>query len=245
MEYQKSQDKSDGMTETKDNEELYNIHWDFPALIKRSWSHIAKFALDLPSSEEERPVSSPATLSTQKHSVPVSPAVPVVPTETTTLLDMAAVRRQHKVGVSRQDSRLSVKSLIESIENATKQAKAGPGSRSSSTSSLSSIASGAPPTPTSPRRRLASETPLRDQQQTTNTAANKIQPLRKNTLSEKPSSQDEEVSAPNPVSILANKTMDFVRRNSYGDLSERKDPLSGLVKNGGSKRNALLEMVPE
>ncbi|KAJ9594516.1 hypothetical protein L9F63_014053, partial [Diploptera punctata] len=178
---------------------------------------------------------------TQKHSVPVSPAVPVVPTETTTLLDMAAVRRQHKVGVSRQDSRLSVKSLIESIENATKQAKAGPGSRSSSTSSLSSIASGAPPTPTSPRRRLASETPLRDQQQTTNTAANKIQPLRKNTLSEKPSSQDEEVSAPNPVSILANKTMDFVRRNSYGDLSERKDPLSGLVKNGGSKRNALLK----
>jgi hypothetical protein len=38
---------------------------------------------------------------------------------------MAAVRRQHKAGISRQDSRLSVKSLIESIENATKQAKAG------------------------------------------------------------------------------------------------------------------------
>ena len=36
---------------------------------------------------------------------------------------------------------------------------------------------------------------------------------------DKPSSQDEEVSAPNPVSILTNKTMDFVRRNSYGDLS--------------------------
>lgn len=51
-----------------------------------------------------------------------------------------AVRRQ-KVGLARQDSRLSVKSLIESIENATKQAKAGPGSRSSSTSSLNSIAS--------------------------------------------------------------------------------------------------------
>jgi hypothetical protein len=39
--------------------------------------------------------------------------------------EMAAVRRQHKAGISRQDSRLSVKSLIESIENATKQAKAG------------------------------------------------------------------------------------------------------------------------
>ena len=75
----------------------------------------------------------------------------------------------------------------------------GPGSRSSSTSSLSSIASGAPPTPTSPRRRLASEpqdsttkTPLRDQQQANNqvnsgtisssSAANKLQPLRKNAL---------------------------------------------------------------
>ena len=75
----------------------------------------------------------------------------------------------------------------------------GPGSRSSSTSSLSSIASGAPPTPTSPRRRLASEpldnttkTPLRDQQQANNqvnsgtisssSAANKLQPLRKNGL---------------------------------------------------------------
>lgn len=33
--------------------------------------------------------------------------------------------RRTKQGISRQDSRLSVKSLIESIENATKQAKAG------------------------------------------------------------------------------------------------------------------------
>lgn len=53
---------------------------------------------------------------------------------------------------------------------------------------------------------------------------------------------------------------DYVRRNSYGDISklpsssiffafwtwnhfsgERKDPLNALVKNGGSKRNALLK----
>ncbi|XP_013167613.1 PREDICTED: cytospin-A-like [Papilio xuthus] len=34
----------------------------------------------------------------------------------------------------------------------------------------------------------------------------------------------------------------FVRRNSYGDICERKDPLNALqVKNGGSKRNALLK----
>lgn len=55
-----------------------------------------------------------------------------------------------------------------------------------------------------------------------------------------------------------NHKHDYVRRNSYGDISkyflsfgcwdtkflilgERKDPLNALVKNGGSKRNALLK----
>lgn len=69
-----------------------------------------------------------------------------VPTDTqqsvlTSVQQEIAVRRQQKASLARQDSRLSVKSLIESIENATKQAKAGPGSRSSSTSSLNSITS--------------------------------------------------------------------------------------------------------
>ncbi|KAJ8964387.1 hypothetical protein NQ314_004956, partial [Rhamnusium bicolor] len=40
---------------------------------------------------------------------------------------------------------------------------------------------------------------------------------------------------------IMQKSIDFSRRNSYSDLSERKDPLNGLVKNGGSKRNALLK----
>ncbi|KOB76951.1 putative paramyosin, partial [Operophtera brumata] len=42
---------------------------------------------------------------------------------------------------------------------------------------------------------------------------------------------------------LQQKAMEsFVRRNSYGDICERKDPLNALqVKNGGSKRNALLK----
>lgn len=62
---------------------------------------------------------------------------------------------------------------------------------------------------------------------------------------------------------ILQKGIDFSRRNSYSDLSkfvafipkpytflicfvfspagERKDPLNGLVKNGGSKRNALLK----
>lgn len=74
-----------------------------------------------------------SVVASQKHP-PVATSGPPVPTQfpdssssllTSVQQEMAAVRRQHKAGVSRQDSRLSVKSLIESIENATKQAKAG------------------------------------------------------------------------------------------------------------------------
>ena len=37
------------------------------------------------------------------------------------------------------------------------------------------------------------------------------------------------------------KAIDFVRRSSVTDLIDRKDPLCGLIKNGGSRRNALLK----
>ncbi|XP_052125876.1 uncharacterized protein LOC113217371 isoform X3 [Frankliniella occidentalis] len=224
------------------------------------------------------------------------------------VLNEIATARRNKPGISRQDSRLSVKSLIESIENATKQAKTskGPGgSRSSSTSSLSSIASDvraasvavgaanlSPSTPSSPLRHLTladSEPlfkgPLRDQQSNNQNNNNQLhnnnnnnmhsnnrlvqQQSRKNVLSDngKANSLDSlkanskacedvtQVSQPplalaslahhpgltTPVSILASKSMDYTRRNSCGDLSERKDPLAPLVKNGGSKRNALLK----
>ncbi|EAT41174.1 AAEL007151-PA [Aedes aegypti] len=50
-----------------------------------------------------------------------------------------AVRRQQKSAIQRQDSRLSVKSLIESIENSAKQAKVTAESRCSSSSSINSI----------------------------------------------------------------------------------------------------------
>lgn len=43
------------------------------------------------------------------------------------MLSEIATARRNKPGISRQDSRLSVKSLIESIENATKQAKTSKG----------------------------------------------------------------------------------------------------------------------
>ncbi|KAJ1520153.1 hypothetical protein ONE63_004369 [Megalurothrips usitatus] len=220
------------------------------------------------------------------------------------VLNEIATARRTKPGISRQDSRLSVKSLIESIENAAKQAKTskGPGgSRSSSTSSLSSIASDvraasvavgaatlSPSTPSSPLRHLTladseslSKGPLRDQQSNNQNNNNQLhnnnnnnmhsnnrlqQQSRKNVLGDngkansldslkvnsgKPCEDVSQVSQPplalaslahhpgltTPVSILASKTMDYTRRNSCGDLSERKDPLAPLVKNGGSKKS--------
>ncbi|XP_067014859.2 cytospin-A isoform X2 [Anabrus simplex] len=187
------------------------------------------------------------------------PASTQFPTTTESSVEIAV--RCHKAGVSRQDSHLSVKSLIESIENATKQAKPGPRSRSSSTSSLGSTVGEVPPTPTCPRRTDGvsdallppPKTPLRDQQQNNNqTAGNDNLTMGKNSVlnNRKALLTDNSYNKPgggmktpeeNTVSILANKTMDFVRRNSYGDLSERKDPLASLVRNGGSKRNALLK----
>ncbi|XP_023315426.1 cytospin-A isoform X2 [Trichogramma pretiosum] len=167
------------------------------------------------------------------------------PTETqqsviTSVQNEMAARR--KANISRQDSRLSVKCLIESIENATKQAKAGPGSRSSSTSSLNSIGT---------NDVTSIKTPLRDQQInnlicTSNTSNNN----NKSQINNAKKSLLESKSAVSSVfnsgqiletSSLNSKTIDFVRRNSASDISDRKDPLCGLVKNGGSRRNALLK----
>ncbi|XP_039298994.1 cytospin-A isoform X1 [Nilaparvata lugens] len=168
--------------------------------------------------------------------------------------------RRHKISRQERDSRLSVKSLIESIENATKQAKTGPGvSRSSSTSSLNSIASltglavnqaisscqQPVSSPTSPIREgdMKALLPLRDrdQQLTTNK-----QPLKWTLLSDplepvKGNNKVATISEDTTSSILNSRSIEFARKNSSGDLCERKDPLSALSKNGGSKRNALLK----
>ncbi|KAL0128197.1 hypothetical protein PUN28_003448 [Cardiocondyla obscurior] len=172
------------------------------------------------------------------------PARPAsTPTETqqsvlTSVQQEIAARR--KANISRQDSRLSVKCLIESIENATKQAKAGPGSRSSSTSSLNSIGTDI----------MSLKTPLRDQQQINNlicTANSTNNNKTQSTITKKPVSETKStpvVLSPGELldsAALNAKAIDFVRRNSVTDLSERKDPLCGLVKNGGSRRNALLK----
>ncbi|KAG5314212.1 CYTSA protein, partial [Acromyrmex insinuator] len=173
---------------------------------------------------------------------PTKPAS--TPTETqqsvlTSVQQEIAARR--KANISRQDSRLSVKCLIESIENATKQAKAGPGSRSSSTSSLNSIGT---------TDIMSLKAPLRDQQQINNlicTANSTNNNKTQSTITKKPVSETKStpvVLSPGELldsAALNAKAIDFVRRNSVTDLSERKDPLCGLVKNGGSKRNALLK----
>ncbi|XP_055604681.1 uncharacterized protein LOC129752916 [Uranotaenia lowii] len=222
-----------------------------------------------------------------------------------------AVRRQQKSSIQRQDSRLSVKSLIESIENSAKQAKVTADSRCSSNSSINSIpqdtimnssipVNNVPKTPNVHSGNESNNTlnltlissvtaksPLREQQQPTtnsnitsniknnvtdsvllkknqsliansscnnvdssnnnnsnynnnNINCNKSSTLISNNYSHGKlfkQQTDDHVTA----SILSHKAMDYVRRNSYGDISDRKDPLNALVKNGGSKRNALLK----
>uniref|UniRef100_A0A182QEV2 RNA helicase n=1 Tax=Anopheles farauti TaxID=69004 RepID=A0A182QEV2_9DIPT len=98
-----------------------------------------------------------------------------------------AVRRQQKSAIQRQDSRLSVKSLIESIENSAKQQIP------------------VQPTSNNVQSALPAKSPLREQQQPT---------------------------------VGSNANSNSKPNASAG---ERKDPLNALVKNGGSKRNALLK----
>ncbi|KAH0549791.1 cytospin-A isoform X2 [Cotesia glomerata] len=149
---------------------------------------------------------------------------------------------RRKSNLSRQDSRLSVKCLIESIENATKQAKSGPGSQSSSTSSLNSIGA---------NDLLNLKSSLRDQQQISNIISATNSPNlikihnfdnKKLTFSEPSKSTLINLNSKELLdsATLNVNTIDFVRRNSITDLTG-KNPLCGLVKNGGSKRNALLK----
>ncbi|XP_033211830.1 cytospin-A isoform X1 [Belonocnema kinseyi] len=182
----------------------------------------------------------------QKNVIPPNSRFVTTPTETPQCVltnVQQEIARSRKANISRQDSRLSVKCLIESIENATKQAKAGPGSRSSSTSSINSIGT---------NDVISLKAPLRDQQQISNLICptNSTNNNNKNqSPNGKKSFSDSKPSGPvvlSPSQLLDTaainaKTIDFVRRNSVTDLSDRKDPLCGLVKNGGSRRNALLK----
>ncbi|XP_023220441.1 cytospin-A-like [Centruroides sculpturatus] len=185
--------------------------------------------------------------------------------------DLVSTRRQlnsTKWGEHRGATQMSVKSLIESIENATKHAKGPSSSHSSSTSSVGSTSSETRTTTNSillgsgsnifikpPLRSASSDASLlRDTK--TSSQSGRLQRNSYNegksngiasTLTSEPVSGlktngEIETSKPppaHPVSILASK-LEPMRRNSYGDV-EKKDPLSSLVKGGGSKRNALLK----
>ncbi|KAK9874469.1 hypothetical protein WA026_002817 [Henosepilachna vigintioctopunctata] len=207
-----------------------------------------------------------------------------VTNETTTLLRPSSfpgtdeLTRRPKVGLTRQNSRQSVKSLIESIENngkpvtikkASKKNNGKPKlfcsnivSRSSSGSSINSLTSDAR-TPSSPSAMIGPptftlssplktssewsenvpplgqmKTPLKEQQ------PNKlVRDWSKTHITDSLNKTDiSKVKAEEPFrESIRQKSIDFSRRNSYSDLSERKDPLNGLIKNGGSKRNALLK----
>lgn len=184
--------------------------------------------------------------------------------------DLAVTRRQlgsTKWQDYRNGPQLSVRSLIESIESATKQAK-GPGSsRSSSTSSLNSIASDSRLPVNSliigntsdifvkpPLRSVASDATLMCDGKT-NGRTGRLQkssfvegtPIiptdSTGNISGKVSGEMDTPKSSNshPVSILASKLDPLRRNSSYSDLAEKKDPLSALVRGGGSKRNALLK----
>ncbi|KAG1669945.1 Cytospin-A [Nymphon striatum] len=194
--------------------------------------------------------------------------------------DLAA--RRQTLGGKRGNNQLSVKGLIESIESATKQAKAqGPHSRSSSTSSLSSCTSESKLSPSAQPvlrrnendvyikaslRPTSADIYMKDKKissMITSTASNVAMKSQRNLITETMSSRSSSVvgnkensdpsqvtetseshsiieATPKPVSILSSK-FDPLRRNSYGDIGDKKDPLATLAKNGGSKRNALLK----
>ncbi|XP_050353270.1 uncharacterized protein LOC126775413 isoform X3 [Nymphalis io] len=174
------------------------------------------------------------------------------------LQDIMATAASHRrtKGVSRQDSRLSVKSLIESIENAAKAAKQSPattpvtewpqvqttaGVTNPSTNMKNGMSEPTPATngtanysakPPAPRNNRPS--PI-----TTETAASGANMTNMSSMTNIANMPDEQRA----LATLQQKAIEsFVRRNSYGDICERKDPLNALqVKNGGSKRNALLK----
>uniref|UniRef100_A0A8D8PZQ6 Cytospin-A n=1 Tax=Cacopsylla melanoneura TaxID=428564 RepID=A0A8D8PZQ6_9HEMI len=184
---------------------------------------------------------------------------------TTSSVLSSVMQRNH---FSREDSRLSVKSLIESIENATKQAKSGPSSSlSSSSSSLNSGSGGGGGVMGGPGSPSSALSPMEESHRGSqtpqsssgghhgilNSGSGGSKKSNLNMLSSTPDIVHEtlkpastiiksEEAAPSPASSAAAALLEsMVRRNSQTDLSERKDPLQALVKNGGSRRNALLK----
>ncbi|XP_041767472.1 cytospin-A-like isoform X2 [Anopheles merus] len=175
----------------------------------------------------------------------------------TTVQQEMAVRRQQKSAIQRQDSRLSVKSLIESIENSAKQTKLNSDSRCSSSSSINSIPADANPATLSAKHSSISSTNNNNEHDSisnniskghvngsnNNDENNVIQiPVQPSAAMVQPGGGA--LPAKSPLREQQQPTVGSnVNSNSKPNASagERKDPLNALVKNGGSKRNALLK----
>ncbi|VVC44269.1 Calponin homology domain [Cinara cedri] len=148
-------------------------------------------------------------------------------------------RRSSHSKLSRQDSQLSVKTLIESIENATKQAKTAEFTRSNSTSSLNGLGTQNENEHLNKTQRDGEfKAPLREQNGHL-ADNNAISPCEETDPIKKCQNEDYRSNG----SILSStRNMDtFARLGGATEIPERRDPLQALVKNGGSKRNALLK----
>uniref|UniRef100_T1PFR9 Calponin-like protein n=1 Tax=Musca domestica TaxID=7370 RepID=T1PFR9_MUSDO len=168
--------------------------------------------------------------------------------------------RRSKVGsFSRQDSRLSVKTLIESIENNKQTAKAEePESRYSSSSSLNSSSTPEITPSTMPlvstttnnpdwSENVSRLTPIIGSLNTTTTAATCTPNNTTSSLGSSLTTTTTTTKGPlreqqQQQSVVSNLHISSLNNVSKSLLSgERKDPLNMLAKNGGSKRNALLK----
>ncbi|XP_043227043.1 cytospin-A-like isoform X3 [Amphibalanus amphitrite] len=230
--------------------------------------HVEKMALDNHRLRERvSALSSDLEKARAAAAVPPSPPAPTGPPSPggerrpLRTVQSPADGRQTRPGLmTRQDSKLCVKTLIETIESANKQAKAE--SRSSSQSSLNSE-----PQHQHPRLTASASSPLfpapalragADSSGTAPVTSPGLRPFsrsytayraerRSDSLFSKASTDSSKSSQLKTeegkplTSILANKLDPSLRRSSYGDQLDKKDPLAPLVKKGGSKRNALLK----
>jgi len=131
---------------------------------------------------------------------------------------MSSLRAKYLTSQRSQDNKATVKGLIDSIESAAK-AKTASYSRSSSTPAMPTL-SPISENPNKPVFTPSSPQPCKEQM----------------TCAPSPLKTESE----SPVSILSNKNTAPRQLRTF-DSGSGSDPLASLVKNGGSKRNALLK----
>ncbi|XP_055319282.1 cytospin-A isoform X2 [Sitodiplosis mosellana] len=186
-----------------------------------------------------------------------------------TVMQQEMAQRRQRAGISRQDSRLSVKSLIESIEKTSTHVKSNgqTGDSHSSSSSINSLMSDAPILQTSTRNATSewssdSSNMIVDQSKLHASLTSNRSPLLEKQspnfncdgnhnnsthINNNNNHGNNTISKVNSGSAIEstqtiNTSNNLDANQKYGFImGERKDPLSALVKNGGSKRNALLK----